>query len=82
VTVLRFWNSDVTQNLSGVLEVIALKVAELKQQAPASSQRWRAGNDPLPTMSRDHRSASAPAATPTPTLPLSGGGSRPRASHR
>jgi very-short-patch-repair endonuclease len=32
VTVLRFWNTDITQNLSGVLELIALKVAELKSQ--------------------------------------------------
>jgi very-short-patch-repair endonuclease len=41
VTVLRFWNSDVTQNLPGVLEVIALKVAELKLRSTASSKRWR-----------------------------------------
>jgi very-short-patch-repair endonuclease len=30
VTVLRFWNSDVIQNLTGVLESIATKVAELQ----------------------------------------------------
>src|SRR5262249_7883649 len=30
VTMLRFWNSDVTNNLRGVLETIAAKVAELK----------------------------------------------------
>jgi len=41
VTVLRFWNSDVTQNLSGVLEVIALKVSELKSQGPPPFRRWR-----------------------------------------
>jgi very-short-patch-repair endonuclease len=41
VTVLRFWNSDVTQNLSGVLEVIALKVSELKSQGSPPSRRWR-----------------------------------------
>jgi very-short-patch-repair endonuclease len=46
VTVLRFWNSDVTQNLSGVLEVIALQVSELKSQRAARSsdenaRTWR-----------------------------------------
>jgi very-short-patch-repair endonuclease len=41
VTVLRFWNSDVTENLNGVLEVIALKVAELKSQAASHTRRWR-----------------------------------------
>jgi very-short-patch-repair endonuclease len=29
VTVLRFWNSDVTENLNGVLEVIAAQVSAL-----------------------------------------------------
>jgi very-short-patch-repair endonuclease len=43
VTMLRFWNSDVTQNLNGVLEVIALKIAELKLQAPHPTRRWRDG---------------------------------------
>jgi very-short-patch-repair endonuclease len=41
VTVLRFWNSDITQNLSGVLEVIAVKVSELKAQGANSTSRWR-----------------------------------------
>src|SRR6266545_1605453 len=41
VTMLRFWNSDVTQNLNGVLEVIALKVSELKSRASPSARRWR-----------------------------------------
>jgi hypothetical protein len=59
VTVLRFWNSDVTGNLAGVLEVIAAKVSELKSQASGPTERWR-------------RSA-----TPTPTLPLAGGGGAP-----
>jgi very-short-patch-repair endonuclease len=44
VTVLRFWNSDVAQNLSGVLEVIALKVAELKSQRSVPARRWLAVN--------------------------------------
>jgi very-short-patch-repair endonuclease len=60
VTVLRFWNSDVTQNLSGVLEVIAAKVSELKAEGARSVVRW----------------------TPTPTLPLSGGGGTPSVRRR
>jgi very-short-patch-repair endonuclease len=53
VTMLRFWNSDVTQNLSGVLEAIALKVAELQRSGMTPTRRWRAdlplsggGNEP------------------------------------
>ena len=42
VTVLRFWNSDVTEHLSGVLEVIAAKVSELKSQELTPTRRWRA----------------------------------------
>ena len=42
VTVLRFWNSDVIENLSGVLEVIALKVSELKRANLTPTRRWRA----------------------------------------
>jgi very-short-patch-repair endonuclease len=49
VTVLRFWNSDVTQNLSGVLEVVALKISELKSQGLTPSRRWRHG----PTAKQD-----------------------------
>ena len=64
VTVLRLWNSDITQNLSGVLEVIALKVSELKSRALVST-RWRDGS-----------------VTPTPTLPLSGGGGTPSSRPR
>jgi very-short-patch-repair endonuclease len=40
VTVLRFWNSDLVENLPGVLETIALKVAQLRQ-GPAPNRRWR-----------------------------------------
>jgi very-short-patch-repair endonuclease len=43
VTVLRFWNSDVTENLDGVLEVIAAKISELSSAAARSRPRWRAG---------------------------------------
>jgi very-short-patch-repair endonuclease len=49
ITVLRFWNNDVLQNIEGVWEEIA-RAAVLK----------------------------LPPATPTPTLPLSGGGIAPR----
>jgi very-short-patch-repair endonuclease len=42
VTVLRFWNSDLTSNLSGMLEVIAGKAAELKSQGLTPIRRWRA----------------------------------------
>jgi hypothetical protein len=40
--VLRFWNSDVTENLAGVLEVIAAKVSELKARKVTPTRRWRA----------------------------------------
>lgn len=53
VTVLRFWNSDVMQNLPGVLEAIAIKVAELQCSEMTPTRRWRAdlplsggGNEP------------------------------------
>ena len=42
VTILRFWNSDVVQNISGVLEVIAAKVAELQLSGMTPTRRWRA----------------------------------------
>jgi len=42
VTVLRIWNSDVVQNVSGVLEVIAAKVAELQSSGMTPTRRWRA----------------------------------------
>jgi very-short-patch-repair endonuclease len=41
VTVIRFWNSDVIENLSGVLEVIALTISELKKKL-TPTRRWRA----------------------------------------
>jgi very-short-patch-repair endonuclease len=46
VTVLRFWNSDVVENLPGVLEVIAAKVAELQALPMTSTRRWRADAPP------------------------------------
>ncbi len=42
VTVLRFWNSDVIENLSGVLEVIATKVSQLQSAEMTPTRRWRA----------------------------------------
>jgi very-short-patch-repair endonuclease len=40
VTVLRFWNSDVTENLNGVLEVIAAKVSEISSAPTQFRPRW------------------------------------------
>jgi very-short-patch-repair endonuclease len=42
VTVLRFWNSDVTGNFSGVLDTIAAKVSELQSSELTPTRRWRA----------------------------------------
>ena len=44
-TLLRFWNSDVIQNLSGVLEVISAKIAEIHTSKVIPTRplslRWR-----------------------------------------
>jgi very-short-patch-repair endonuclease len=49
VTVLRFWNSDVTENINGVLEVISAKIVELSSPAATPIRRWRgAVADPHP----------------------------------
>ena len=66
VTVLRFWNSDITANLSGALEVIAPKVAELRSSAATPIRRWRAD---LPLSGGGKKRAAA-------TDPLSGGGKK------
>jgi very-short-patch-repair endonuclease len=42
VTVLRFWNSDASQNLLGVLETIAAKIAALQDAGATPTRRWRA----------------------------------------
>ena len=42
VATLRFWNSDLTENLSGVLESIAVKIFELKAMQMTPTRRWRA----------------------------------------
>src|SRR5581483_553079 len=41
VTILRFWNSDVTENLNGVLEVIATRIDELSLANARVHSRWR-----------------------------------------
>ena len=46
--VLRFWNSDVIQNLSGVLEVISAKIGEMRASevipTRPPSLRWRSAS--------------------------------------
>jgi very-short-patch-repair endonuclease len=42
VAMLRFWNSDVAENLPGVLETIAAKISELKSTSTTPTRRWRA----------------------------------------
>ncbi|HEY7245855.1 MAG TPA: DUF559 domain-containing protein [Xanthobacteraceae bacterium] len=54
VEVLRFWNSDVIDNINGVLEVIAARVGELSLHDVEPVQRWRSGLavDPHPALTR------------------------------
>ncbi|MDO8879090.1 MAG: DUF559 domain-containing protein, partial [Pseudolabrys sp.] len=40
VVLLRFWNSEVIQNLPGVLETIAIKIAELQNSDVTPTRRW------------------------------------------
>src|SRR3954451_21360612 len=40
VTLLRFWNSDVIENFTGILETIAAKVAELQSTELTPTRRW------------------------------------------
>jgi very-short-patch-repair endonuclease len=42
VTVLRFWNSDVTENMTGVLEKISIVATEVSQNAMTPVRRCRA----------------------------------------
>jgi crossover junction endodeoxyribonuclease RuvC len=42
IATLRFWNSDIVENLSGVLEVIAAKIGELQIAKVTPTRRWRA----------------------------------------
>jgi len=42
VTVLRFWNNDVTQNLRGVLETIEATAVHLRSRGVTPTRRWRA----------------------------------------
>jgi very-short-patch-repair endonuclease len=64
-TLLRYWNSEVTENLTGVLEDIAAKVAQLESAGVTPAGCWRA--TPTRIASRFD-------------LPLSGGG-EPRRCH-
>jgi len=43
VTVLRFWNIDVMQNPSGVLQRIKETAEQLKRRDATPTRRWRAG---------------------------------------
>jgi very-short-patch-repair endonuclease len=47
VTVLRFWNNDVTLNLSGVLETIAAKIAALRAAGTTPTTRCRGAPPPF-----------------------------------
>src|SRR5262249_32805645 len=42
VRMLRFWNSDVTNNLSGVLETIRTIAADQRNAEMTPTRRWRA----------------------------------------
>src|SRR4051812_8159564 len=42
VIVLRFWNSDVVENMLGVLEAIAAKISEVQSTTVTPTRRWRA----------------------------------------
>jgi very-short-patch-repair endonuclease len=42
VTELRFWNIDITRNLSGVLESILIAADDLRAGGSTSTRRWRA----------------------------------------
>jgi very-short-patch-repair endonuclease len=41
VTILRFWNSDVIENIDGVLEVIAEKISQLSSATVPVRPAWR-----------------------------------------
>jgi very-short-patch-repair endonuclease len=42
VVVLRFWNSDVIENMTGVLEKIAMTASEISQRDVTNIRRWGA----------------------------------------
>lgn len=69
VIAMRFWNSDIVENLAGVLEVMAAKIQELQVARMTPTRRWR--------HSRCFTSAflvQNTAAEGRLCLPLSGGG--------
>jgi len=42
VKIIRFWNTDVMQNLFGVLENIAATIAQMQSANVTPTRRWRA----------------------------------------
>lgn len=42
VTLLRFWNNEIKENLNGVVEAIHDKIKQLEQKALTPTRRWRA----------------------------------------
>jgi very-short-patch-repair endonuclease len=42
VTEIRFWNNDITQNITGVLETIVATAEVLRGSARTPTRRWRA----------------------------------------
>jgi hypothetical protein len=91
VTLLRYWNSDVVQNLSGVLEDIAARIAVLRKRDMVSPlylplkgggrRAQRVGWGSFTKMIRTIFSAIIALLTPTriasgSDLPLSGAGNR------
>ena len=40
VIVLRFWNSDVIENMTGVLETIAVAATEISERGTTFGRRW------------------------------------------
>jgi very-short-patch-repair endonuclease len=69
-TVMRFWNNEMFENGDGVVETIWLKVQQLRamaQSVPPPARGRSGGGKP--------QGETSPGLTPTPTLPLAGGGS-------
>jgi very-short-patch-repair endonuclease len=56
VTVLRFWNNDVTQNLRGCLELIKSTADDLRARGTTPIESWStervAASDPHPALTR------------------------------
>ena len=78
-TVIRFWNNEVFENFDGVLETTWLKVQELKARIGSgedlSGQALPVSPPARGRLGGGQVSPPQPQGTPTPTLPLAGGGS-------